>query len=113
TQQKATAVAMALGGELARRKPKLVTVEFYKAKRGGRVFADAMRNAFGQTIVAPYSVRNRPHAAISTPPASDEVSPRLDPLTFNLRNFEKRLAGSDPWADFWRRKQALPKKLAG
>ena len=113
TQQEATAVAMALGEELARREPKLVTVEFSKAKRGGRVFADAMRNAFGQTIVAPYSVRNRPHAAISTPLAWDEVSPRLDPATFNLRNFEKRLAGSDPWADFWRRKQALPKKLAG
>ena len=113
TQQEATAVAMALGEELARREPKLVTVEFSKAKRAGRVFADAMRNAFGQTIVAPYSVRNRPHAAISTPLAWDEVSPRLHPATFNLRNFEKRLAGSDPWADFWRRKQALPKKLAG
>ena len=113
TQQEATAVAMALGEELARREPKLVTVEFSKAKRGGRVFADAMRNAFGQTIVAPYSVRNRPHAAISTPLAWDEVSPRLDPATFNLRNFEKRLAGSDQWADLWRRKQALPKKLAG
>ena len=113
TQQEATAVAMALGEELARREPKLVTVEFSKAKRGGRVFADAMRNAFGQTIVAPYSVRNRPHAAISTPLAWDEVSPRLDPATFNMRTFEKRLAGSDPWADFWRHKQGLPKKLAG
>src|SRR5437773_6326127 len=48
TQQEATAVAMALGEELARREPKVVTVEFSKAKRGGRVFADAMRNAFGQ-----------------------------------------------------------------
>ena len=113
TQQEATRVAMALGEELARREPKLVTVEFSKAKRGGRVFADAMRNAFGQTIVAPYSVRNRPHAAISTPLAWDEVSPRLDPATFNMRTFEKRLAGSDPWADFWRHKQGLPKKLAG
>ena len=113
TQQEATAVAMALGEELARREPKLVTVEFSKAKRGGRVFADAMRNAFGQTIVAPYSVRNRPHAAISTPLAWDEVSPRLDPATLNMRTFEKRLAGSDPWADFWRHKQGLPKKLAG
>ena len=113
TQQEATAVAMALGEELARREPKVVTVEFSKAKRGGRVFADAMRNAFGQTIVAPYSVRNRPHAAISTPLAWDEVSPRLDPATFNMRTFEKRLAGSDPWADFWRHKQGLPKKLAG
>ncbi|TMC46434.1 MAG: ATP-dependent DNA ligase [Chloroflexi bacterium] len=113
TPQRAVGIAASIGEELARREPTLVTVEFSKAKRGGRVFADAMRNAFGQTIVAPYSVRRRPHAPVSTPLAWDEVSPRLDPATFNMRTFEKRLARGDPWADFWRRKQALPKKLAG
>jgi bifunctional non-homologous end joining protein LigD len=70
-----------------------------------------MRNAFGQTIVAPYSVRRRPHAPVSTPLAWDEVSPRLDPATYNVRTFERRLARADPWADFWRRRQALPKKF--
>ena len=112
TQQDATAVAVEIGEELARREPQLVTVEFSKAKRGGRVFADAMRNAYGQTIVPPYSVRRRPGAPVSTPLAWDEVSPRLDPATFNVRTFERRLARADPWADFWRRKQSLPKKVA-
>jgi bifunctional non-homologous end joining protein LigD len=112
TQQEATSVAVSLGEELARREPKLVTVEFSKAKRDGRVFADAMRNAYGQTIVPPYSVRRRPRAPVSTPLAWDEVSPRLDPATFNVRTFERRLAHADPWADFWRRRQALPKKVA-
>ena len=111
TQQEATAVAVAFGEELARREPKLVTVEFSKAKRAGRVFADAMRNAFGQTVVAPYSVRNRATAPVSTPLAWDEVSPRLDPATFNVRSFERRLASADPWADFWRRRQSLPKEI--
>jgi hypothetical protein len=32
-----------------------------KRARRGRVFADAMP-AFGQTIVAPYAIRPRPHA---------------------------------------------------
>ncbi len=109
TQQEATAAAVALGEELARREPELVTVEFSKAKRGGRVFADAMRNAFGQTIVPPYSVRRRPHAPVSTPLAWDEVSPRLDPAAFNVRTFAKRMARDDPWSDFWRHRQALPK----
>ena len=113
SQQDATAVAVALGEELARREPKLVTVEFSKARRGGRVFADAMRNAYGQTIVPPYSVRRRPHAPVSTPLSWDEVSPRLDPATFNLRTFERRMARADPWSDFWRRRQALPKKVTG
>ncbi|HEY7624968.1 MAG TPA: non-homologous end-joining DNA ligase [Candidatus Limnocylindria bacterium] len=108
----ATAVAVALGQELARREPKVVTVEFSKAKRGQRVFADAMRNAYGQTIVAPYSVRRRAHAPVSTPLAWDEVTPRLDPAVFNMRTFDKRLAIKDPWSDFWRRRQALPKNLA-
>src|SRR5256886_5544643 len=112
TQQEATAAAVALGAELARREPELVTVEFSKAKRGGRVFADAMRNAFGQTIVAPYSVRNRARAPVSTPHASAQVTPRVDPATFNVRTFDKRLGEADPWADFWRRRQTLPKGVA-
>jgi bifunctional non-homologous end joining protein LigD len=111
TQQAATAVAVAIGEELARREPKLVTVEFSKAKRAGRVFADAMRNASGQTIVPPYSVRNRPHAPVSMPLAWDEVSPRLDPAAFNVRTFAKRMSREDPWSDFWRRRQALPRAL--
>jgi bifunctional non-homologous end joining protein LigD len=111
TPQRATAVAAALGEELARREPNLATVEFSKAKRGERVFADGMRNAFGQTIVAPYSVRRRPHAPVSTPLAWDEVTPRLDPATFNVRTFDKRLGAADPWADFWRRRQSLPAGL--
>ena len=46
-----------------------------------RVFADAFRNAFGQTIVAPYCVRRRPKAPVSTPLDWDEVDPRLDPAS--------------------------------
>jgi bifunctional non-homologous end joining protein LigD len=112
TPQQAVAVASSLGQELARREPNLVTVEFSKAKRGARVFADAMRNAFAQTIVAPYSVRRRPHAPVSTPLSWDEVTPSLDPATFNVRTLERRLTQTDPWADFWRRRQALPKAIA-
>ena len=93
--------------ELARRVPKLVTMEHAKARRAGRVFADSFRNGYTQTIVAPYSVRRRPHAPVSAPLAWDEVSPRLDPARFALRTFDRRLAHGDPWADFWRRRQTL------
>jgi bifunctional non-homologous end joining protein LigD len=112
TPQRAVAATVSIGKELARREPELVTVEFSKAKRGTRVFADAMRNAYGQTIVPPYSVRRRPRAPVSTPLAWDEVSPKLDPATFNLRTFERRISGPDPWADFWRRRQSLPTRVA-
>ena len=43
------------------------TLEVRKDKRGGRVYLDVMRNAYGQTSVAPYSVRARPGAPVATP----------------------------------------------
>lgn len=49
-QAEVTAAAAAIGAELARREPKLVTVAHSKAARGGRVYADSFRNAAWQTI---------------------------------------------------------------
>ncbi|TMD60783.1 MAG: ATP-dependent DNA ligase [Chloroflexi bacterium] len=100
--------AMRVGEELAARLPDLVTVEFSIAKRGKRVFADAARNSLTQTIVSPYSVRRRPKAPVSTPLEWDEVTTRLDPARFNIKTFA-RLRKSDPWRDFWRKRQSLPK----
>jgi bifunctional non-homologous end joining protein LigD len=97
-----------MGEELTRREPDLVTMEFSKKARGARVYADPFRNAYLQTIVAPYSVRRRPGATVSTPLAWDEVTPRLDPRRFTIRTLEKRLGAADPWTDFKRRAQKLP-----
>ena len=93
---------------MAERAPTLVTVAMSKGKRHGRVFADALRNAFGQTIVAPYSLRRRPRAPVSTPLDWEEVDPKLDPARYNLRTIERRLASHDPWMDFWTQRQRLP-----
>jgi bifunctional non-homologous end joining protein LigD len=108
SQDEVRATAQRIGTIMAERAPNLVTVAMAKSERRGRVFLDALRNAFGQTIAAPYSVRRRAHAPVSTPLAWDEVDPRLDPATFNLRTVERRFARRDPWADFWRRRQKLP-----
>jgi len=108
TQERVREFARAVSREMARRSPSLVTVKMSKSSRRGRVFSDWLRNAFGQTIAAPYSVRRRPHAPISTPLDWDEVDPKLDPAKFNLLTIERRLKGKNPWADFWRRRQALP-----
>jgi DNA primase len=35
------------------------------------------------------------------------VKTNLDPATFNLGNFSKRLKAKDPWADFFRNRQNL------
>ena len=99
--------AESLVGRLAAQFPKDLTVEHSIAARKQRVYLDPYRNGFGQTVVAPYSVRRRPKAPFSTPLAWPEVSPDLDPSEFNLGNYAKRLSAPDPWQDFFRNRQPL------
>jgi bifunctional non-homologous end joining protein LigD len=87
--------------------PKQMTVEHSIAARGDRVYLDPFRNGPLQTVVSPYSVRRKPHAPISTPLAWNEVTPKLDPSSFNLGNFKTRLSKKDPWSDFFSSRQSL------
>ncbi|HEY4238397.1 MAG TPA: non-homologous end-joining DNA ligase [Kofleriaceae bacterium] len=82
--------------------PDLVTTEFYKKDRGGRLFLDTMRNAPGATLVAPYSLRGREPAPLSAPIAWAEVeSDALRPDGVTLRSLRARLDEvGDPWAAF-------------
>jgi bifunctional non-homologous end joining protein LigD len=103
------AFARSVGGALAEAHPEELTVEPRIAKRRGRLYLDAARNGFAQTVVTPYSLRVRPHAPVSTPLAWTEVKGSLDPARFTLGNFERRLEKPDPWAGFWKRRHALPR----
>jgi len=87
--------------------PEELTVEHSIAARRGRVYLDPFRNGFGQTVVAPYSVRRREKAPISTPLDWSEVKSTLIPSDFNLGNFAKRLKRADPWRDFFKSRQSL------
>ena len=55
------------------RRPDLVTDEFRKAKRDGRVMLDPSRNGTGATIVGPYSPRAREDATVSFPVTPEEL----------------------------------------
>lgn len=92
---------------LATAHPRELTVEHSIQARAGRVYLDPFRNAFGQTVVTPFSVRRRPKAPFSAPLSWSEVGPKLDPAELNLGNFARRLRSSDPWADFFRARQSL------
>jgi len=87
--------------------PKELTVEHSIAARKGRVYLDPFRNGFAQTVVAPYSVRRRPKAPVSTPLRWSEVKAGLDPSDFNIGNFAKRLKRGDPWEEFFQNRQSL------
>jgi bifunctional non-homologous end joining protein LigD len=92
-----------------RRYGDLFTIEQRKAKREGRILLDVMRNAFGHTSVAPYSVRARPDAPVATPLELEELSDNATlPDRWTLRTIGKRLERvGNPWAEIDSRRQAL------
>jgi bifunctional non-homologous end joining protein LigD len=87
------------------------TLKMRKDNRGDRVYLDVMRNAYGQTTVAPYAVRARPGAPVATPLDWDELgSPGMRPDRFTLRDVPKRVAErGDPWAHMRRHARPLPR----
>jgi len=96
---------------LAAGDPDHLTTEFIKQKREGRLFIDVNRNAYGQTVVAPYSVRARRAAPIAVPIAwADVDSDALRPDGVTMRNVWDWLKGrDDPWEDMERVAVALPR----
>jgi bifunctional non-homologous end joining protein LigD len=97
---------------LAARNPDLLTTEQRKDKRGPRIYADIMRNAYAQLAVAPYSVRARPGAPVATPLSWDELDDEgLRPGQFTLRTVPDRIRGTGrtggPWAGMARRRPGL------
>ncbi len=81
-----------------------------KADRRGRILLDWLRNGLGATAVASFCPRARPGAAVATPLAWEEVTQKLDPQAFTLRNVPQRLARlrTDPWQGFADLRQNLP-----
>ncbi len=96
------AQARTLGELIARaveaRHPELSTTARALSARGGRVYLDYLQNGLGKTIAAPYTVRPRPGAPVSTPLRWSEVTARLDPSRFTIRNVPRRAErlGDDP-----------------
>lgn len=99
---------------LCARHPDLLTTEFYKKDRKGRLFLDTMRNAPGATVIAPYAVRPRPGAPVSAPIEwSDVDDPALAPDGIRLRDLRARLeARGDPWAGLRRQPGSATAALA-
>ena len=106
------AFAEAFVARLAAAYPDELTVEHSIAARRDRVYLDPFRNGFGQTMAAPYSVRRRQNAPISTPLKWSEVKPTLMPSDFNMGNFAMRLKRADPWSDFFQIRQSLKDAMA-
>ena len=81
-----------------RKLPKITTITRQVERRGAKVYLDYLQNRFGQTIVAPFSVRPLPGATVSMPLHWVEVDDKLDPRNYTIMNAVKRLEqlGEDP-----------------
>jgi len=101
--------ARAFASLLASRFPDELTTEQRKNKRRGRLFLDIGRNAYGQTAVAPYTVRAIAGAPVATPIDWDELEDRcLNARTFDVDNVLRRLEQhGDPWRQLGRSAQSL------
>jgi bifunctional non-homologous end joining protein LigD len=96
----ARAFAREAADRLAERDPERVTTAHRKDQRGGRLFVDTYRNAYGQHAVAPYAVRAKPGAPVAAPLDWDEVGGSgFRPRRYTMANLFRRLAQKpDPWA---------------
>ncbi|HEY1486689.1 MAG TPA: non-homologous end-joining DNA ligase [Micromonosporaceae bacterium] len=100
--------ALDVANVLVARDPDRLTTQVRKAERGGRLFVDTLRNAYGQHAVAPYSVRPLPDAPVATPLDWSEVDDRhLSARQFTVRDIPDRLAHGDPWHGIGRRAGGL------
>jgi bifunctional non-homologous end joining protein LigD len=71
--------------------PDLTSMERSPAKRKHKVYLDFLQNRTGQTLAAPYCVRPRAGATVSTPLLWSEIKPGLSPAMFDIKNIFKRI----------------------
>jgi bifunctional non-homologous end joining protein LigD len=83
---------------VAKKHPKLATVERALKARGSRVYVDYLQNGRGKTLASAYSPRASEFAGVSTPLTWEEVEKGVSPKDFTIRTFAERL---DTVGDLW------------
>lgn len=102
------AFAKEIAAQLCAAEPTKYTTESRLNKRRGRLYIDTVRNARGQTVMAPYAVRPLEGAPIAAPLFWEELKrPGLKSTSFTVHNIDKRLK-KNPWAGIDRAAKALP-----
>ena len=99
----------AIADLFARTFPDRFTAKLLKVSRHGKIFVDYLRNAEGATAVAPYSIRAKANAPVSTPIDWTETAQDLRFDHFNVKNVPLRLKRlkRDPWAEFMETRQSV------
>ena len=89
--------------------PDRFTTERIIAKRGDRVYLDAVQNSRGKTLPSPYSVRATATATISVPVTWEELEDGMAPEDHTIRNMQQRIQKKgDLFALVYEMRQTLP-----
>jgi DNA ligase D len=104
--------AVAVARELERRRPDLITAQWWKEERGERIFVDYNQTAPHKTVFGAWSVRARKGAQVSTPLRWGELE-AADPDALTIASVPGKLAAEgDPWAAINEAPQSLEPLLA-
>lgn len=71
--------------------PDITSMERSPKKRQGLVYLDYLQNRHGQTLASVYSVRPQKGAPVSTPLNWSEVTKKLHPSQFTIKNVPQRI----------------------
>jgi bifunctional non-homologous end joining protein LigD len=107
--EKVAEFAKLLAGEVARRAPKIATVERSIAKRKtNQVYVDWMQNARGKSLAAAFTARAKPKATVSMPLTWKQISEGVKITDFTITNTAELIKKKgDPWATFFAERQTL------
>lgn len=106
--------AEAVARTLEKREPGRFIASAAKAKRGGRIFIDWLRNERGATAIAPYSPRARKGAAVAMPVSWTELGSVKSANAYDTRTALRRIAGlkADPWTGYAKGARIAKRTLA-
>jgi DNA ligase D len=107
--EKVAEFARLFATEVARRAPKIATVERTIAKRKStQVYVDWMQNARGKSLAAVFTARAKPKATVSMPLTWQQISKGVKIDDFTITNVPELLKKKgDAWAEFFASRQTL------
>ena len=92
--------------------PQRFTSKSGPRNRVGKVFIDYLRNGFGATTVAAWSVRSRPGLGVSVPIDWSELDTLAHSAHWTIANIDSRLGtGNTPWGAYSSSLQSLTRAM--
>jgi len=98
TYEQSRTLGQLLGRIVVSKRPDIATLTRSPDRREGKVYVDFVQNGHGRLLVAPFTVRPKPGAPVSTPLRWSEVNKRLEILNHTIESVPRRMRrlGEDP-----------------